>query len=135
MLVWDSNGKGITGGVPAYVGPYKKVASTNRMYLTTTPLRYLTPELEVKTLPAVTFTDASSNFTALTDSIIVAGRQYNGDYKISVDGGLTWTAYTPPNGASGAGDAYMFKGAMYVKHNTVSPVNTTIRKFANPANL
>lgn len=134
-LVWDSNGKGITGGVPAYVGPYKKVASTNRMYLTTTPLRYLTPELEVKTLPAVTFTDASSNFTALTDSIIVAGRQYNGDYKISVDGGLTWTAYSPPNGASGAGDAYMFKGAMYVKHNTVTSVNSTIRKFANPVNL
>ena len=133
-LVWDSNGKGITGSGPSYIGPYKKVASTNRMYLTATPLKYLTPELEIVTLPDVSFASSSVTLSAISDSVLIAGRSYNGDYKISGDGGQTWTAYTPPNGASSAGEAYMFKGVVYVKHNTLNP-NTTMRKFVNPANM
>lgn len=129
-LVWDSTGKGIAGNIPASTGPIKRSASTNRVYLTTTPLTYLTPALEIKTLPAPAFTDAGPPLAALTDSVIVAGRSYNGAYKISSNGGQSWESFNPPTGASNAGEAFMFKGAAYVKHNSTGSVST-LRKFVD----
>jgi hypothetical protein len=123
----------LAGSVPAGVGwgGYNIQANyTDKLFITLSPAQYIDPTLAVKSLPAVTFPQTGVEIQSLTNSVIVSSRPYSGDYKVSTDGGQTWTSYTPPNGTSGAGRAIMFKGALYLQHNQTGTV-TTIRKFAS----
>lgn len=127
---WTSEGKGIAGTYPIGNQRVVYIASDNKLFLTMQPLTYLTSALEIKTLPAGGFSSTSPVFAALTDSVFVGNRAYSGDYRVTSNGGQTWKSYTPTDGTSSAGEAFLFKGSPIIKHTT-STTNSVVRKFTN----